>query len=632
MVFFLLYQWSFSQTWTAKANLGGAARHTAVGFSIGTKGYIGTGFYMTSTPFYKRDFWEWDQATNTWTQKANFGGIARTGAVGFSIGSKGYIGMGWGGSYPKDFWEYNPTTNAWTPKANFPGAGREWAAGFSVGTKGYFGTGNAGASYTNDFWEWDQTTNTWAQKANFPGVVRFAAFGLSIGNKGYIGTGAFSAPAVLQQDFWEYDPPTNTWTQKANFPLAMAEGTAFCIGKYGYAGAGTTQIGSGSMANFWKYDPSSNSWSPIPNFGGGLREMAASFSIGCYGYLCSGFINDNITSYQKDLWEYYDPTDTTCGCRSTIAASNVSCNGGNNGSATVTASGGASPYTYNWLPAGGTNANANGLTAGIYTVVITDSVGCIQTKTVTITEPSVLTTTITSIAATCNDNNGSANVNASGGTPGYTYAWNTVPVQTTLNATGLAPGAYTITITDANGCTQTQSVSVTQTSGPIASASASPNIITIGASTTLTATGGGTYLWTPSTGLSCITCANPTATPLETTTYCVLVTDSNGCTGSACTTIEMLCGNIFIPNAFSPNGDAENELECVLGVNCVKTFYFVIFDRWGEKVFETTDQKICWDGTYKGKRLNTAVFVYYMEATTTNNTEIIEKGNISLIR
>jgi N-acetylneuraminic acid mutarotase len=79
--------------WTQKANFGGFGREGAVGFSIGTKGYIGTG---SDSIGYTQDFWEWDQVTNVWTQKATFAGAARANAVGFSIGTKGYIGTGMG--------------------------------------------------------------------------------------------------------------------------------------------------------------------------------------------------------------------------------------------------------------------------------------------------------------------------------------------------------------------------------------------------------------------------------------------------------------------------------------------------------------------------------------------------------
>ncbi len=91
----------------------------------------------------QKDFWEYDPAANTWTQKADFGGTARYSAVGFSIGSKGYIGTGDDGwsSIAKDFWEYDPAANTWTQKADFGGTARDCAVGFSIGSKGYIGTG-----------------------------------------------------------------------------------------------------------------------------------------------------------------------------------------------------------------------------------------------------------------------------------------------------------------------------------------------------------------------------------------------------------------------------------------------------------------------------------------------------------
>jgi gliding motility-associated-like protein len=91
------------------------------------------------------------------------------------------------------------------------------------------------------------------------------------------------------------------------------------------------------------------------------------------------------------------------------------------------------------------------------------------------------------------------------------------------------------------------------------------------------------------------------------------------------------CGEMFVPTAFSPDGNGENDMECVYG-KCIKDLYFVIYDRWGEKVFETDDMTTCWDGTYRGKAMNTAVFVYYMKAQLTTGEEVVKKGNISLLR
>src|SRR6266487_3828476 len=122
-------------------------------------------------------------AQDTWTQKADFGGTARDKAVGFSIGSKGCIGTGYDGIAPftKDFWEYDPDTNTWTQKADFGGTGgRALAVGFSIGSKGYIGTGQDLFSYYNDLWEYDPAANTWTQKANFGGTARSWAVGFSI--------------------------------------------------------------------------------------------------------------------------------------------------------------------------------------------------------------------------------------------------------------------------------------------------------------------------------------------------------------------------------------------------------------------------------------------------------------------
>jgi hypothetical protein len=204
-----------SNTWAQKANFGGIARYEAIGFAIGSKGYIGTGFGSN----YYNDFWEYDQVSNTWTQKANFGGSARIGATGFNIGPKGYIGTGYyqnlGYTFYFDFWEYDQGTNSWTQKANFGGTARGLATGFSIGAKGYIGTGwDSSNTYNNDFWEYDPSLNTWTRKADFGGGYRTEAVGFSIGNKGYIGTGIDTISS--KTDFWEYTPDSTNGIEELN--------------------------------------------------------------------------------------------------------------------------------------------------------------------------------------------------------------------------------------------------------------------------------------------------------------------------------------------------------------------------------------------------------------------------------
>ena len=120
---------------------------------------------------------------------------------------------------------------------------------------------------------------------------------------------------------------------------------------------------------------------------------------------------------------------------------------------------------------------------------------------------------------------------------------------------------------------------------------------------------------------------------MSSTTYCAIVTNAYGCVDTACVdiTVDQNCGSIFVPNAFSPNSIGENEMECVYG-RCIVSMTFVIYDRWGEKVFETENPDICWDGTFRGKPMNSGVYVYILEATLLTGESVSQKGNISLFR
>ncbi|HUM48004.1 MAG TPA: T9SS type A sorting domain-containing protein, partial [Chitinophagales bacterium] len=181
-----------------------------------SKGYIGTGDNSSNL---KKDFWEYNPTTNTWTQKTDFGGTARAGAIAFSIGSKGYMGTGYDNNENcKDFWEYDPATNVWIKKADFGGGTRYYAAGFSIGNKGYIGTGSATdffGSWTKDFWEYDPSNNTWIKKKDFGGNVREAAVGFSIGTNGYITTG-YGFGGFYYKDIWEYKTVCNGSTVYAD--------------------------------------------------------------------------------------------------------------------------------------------------------------------------------------------------------------------------------------------------------------------------------------------------------------------------------------------------------------------------------------------------------------------------------
>src|ERR1700739_1618105 len=219
---------------------------------------------------------------------------------------------------------------------------------------------------------------------------------------------------------------------------------------------------------------------------------------------------------------------------------NVACYGGSTGSATISASGGTSPYTYSWSPSGGTNATASNLAAGSYTCTITDAHSCTGTVTVTITQPSAALSA--SISAHTNVNcygqsTGSATVTAANGTSPYTYSWSPSG-GTNATASNLAAGGYTVTVTDHNSCTTTATVTLTQPSSAVRdSISSQTNVLCNGennGSATVGVKGGTspyTYSWTSGGG------KNATANNLTAGTYTCTITDHNGCTSTVVATI-----------------------------------------------------------------------------------------------
>jgi gliding motility-associated-like protein len=244
----------------------------------------------------------------------------------------------------------------------------------------------------------------------------------------------------------------------------------------------------------------------------------------------------------------------------TTSTIDATCNLGVDGSATATlVSGGTPPYTYSWstVPVQ-TNTTATGLAAGVYTVTCTDVGGCTGTATVTINEPPALVASVQNVTHTlCALNNGSVEGVGAGGTGAFTYSWNSVPVQNTAIASNLAPGTYTVIITDANGCTSSTSVTINPSTIPVVSPTVvGQNPICVSQSTILDApvVGGTppyTYFWyQPPTGLSAYNIQSPTANPTVTTTYMVDVTDVNGCLSQpASTTVT-----VYDPLVVTPTG------------------------------------------------------------------------------
>lgn len=212
----------------------------------------------------------------------------------------------------------------------------------------------------------------------------------------------------------------------------------------------------------------------------------------------------------------------------TSTITNATCNGNCNGQISVTASGGTGPFTYTWLPVGGNSPTATNLCAGVYTLNVQDGNNCPSTKVFTVTELPSLTATFTPVSpSTCGGNNGSITATVSGGQNPYSYTW-TPSAQTGSVATNLTAGAYTLTIKDGAGCTQTIVATLSDPTGPtitVTSNSITCNGLCNGSATvSAIGTGAISYTWSPP-----ISSTNTVVSGLCSGTFAVNATDATNC-------------------------------------------------------------------------------------------------------
>ncbi len=287
--------------WVVRSVFDGVPRSNAVGFTIGNKGYMGTGYDGDD---YLQDFWEYDIEGNYWVQKADFPGAGRSAAVGFSIDDKAYIGTGYSGTTElEDFYEYDPSTNTWERKADFLGGVRREAIGFGVDGNGYIGTGYDGKNDKKDFYKYNPETNVWTEVVGFGGDKRKSATSFTIDNQVYIGTGTTNG--LYNTDFWVFNPATEIFTQlndlneEDDYQVARYNAVSFNMQGYGYI---VTGYSGGASSTIWEYDPLDDTWEEITSLEGVSREDAVGFSTGERAYVLLG---KSGTLYLDDIYELF---------------------------------------------------------------------------------------------------------------------------------------------------------------------------------------------------------------------------------------------------------------------------------------------------------------------------------------
>ena len=250
-----------TDTWTQKALYGGTPRVSSSAFSIGSVGFLGLGQQANGTG--GAVLFAYDRVANAWVQFSSFPlANGRYEAATFVANNRAYIVGGTDGRFNyRDCWEFNALNDTWTQRADFGGSARSYPSAFSIGGDGYVGLGASTGRFF-DMWRYTPASNTWTRRADFPGGGRSAAVGFALGGRGYFGSG-FNGNAVYR-DFWEYNPTADSWTQRAPFGgVAFNAGVAAVSGGRAYVGLGA-DASNVALSSWYEYTPLSTSTSTRP--------------------------------------------------------------------------------------------------------------------------------------------------------------------------------------------------------------------------------------------------------------------------------------------------------------------------------------------------------------------------------
>lgn len=288
--------------WARLSELDGTPRSEAVAFTIGTNGYVVAG-YNNEKKERLNNMWMYNPDKDIWTQKAEMPALAkkRSAAVAFSIGTKGYVGTGYDddGNKLKDFWAYDSTNDTWTSIASLPAdaSGRYSAVAFAVNGKGYVGTGVGEDGVLKDFYQYTPASDKW-EILPFSGDRRKDACTFVIGTKAYLVSGSNSQS--LSTDLWRFNSEDLTWTKMESITdadkdekfddeyttIVRSGAVAFVINGKGYLATGNN---TSAVSNVWEYNPTTDRWVEKTSFkAGATRSEAVAFGFDKYGYITTG--------------------------------------------------------------------------------------------------------------------------------------------------------------------------------------------------------------------------------------------------------------------------------------------------------------------------------------------------------
>lgn len=326
----------------------------------------------------------------------------------------------------------------------------------------------------------------------------------------------------------------------------------------------------------------------------------------------------------------------------TLQKEDIKCSGDISGTITVVNPSGTNPLSFSL---DNVNFNSNSvfspLAAGTYTVYIKDGNNCITAISTTLTEPSRLNSIHTLQDENCAQSDGMITISASGGTSPYTYTLNSNAPQSSGSFTNLAAGSHVITVTDANMCSFDTTLSIGHIEGPEAGFASDPslsfkiNIDDAALSFMNQSLNAVSYLWDFGDGTTS-TETNPVHTYTAPGIYQVSLTafGNNNCTDVityAATIVAEINSMLYVPEAFSPNGDQINDF-LEVEYSGLESFSIRIFNRWGEVVYQSNDPAENWDGKVNGNIPASGVYVYVVNAKGADNKTYTFNGTVSLIQ
>ncbi len=322
----------------------------------------------------------------------------------------------------------------------------------------------------------------------------------------------------------------------------------------------------------------------------------------------------------------------------------LACAGDQNAEVSLRISGGTPPYISTWAN-GAQGLTLAGLASGYARVEIVDANGCRISDEILVTEPDALSFDLSSLSLRCDDLTVGGIIevgNLSGGQPPYSFVLGEGEAGSQSAWSDLDPGQYLVTVSDAVACDSSLSVSITAPETPKLDLGADQEIfrgdtVRLRLRSTLTLD---SFQWTASGGyLSCSDCLSPKAAPTETSTYKVLAWTPEGCIGEAeLRLLVRIARGVFVPTAFSPNGDANNDgFTVFVEDEGARVEALEVYDRWGELMwarrdFKPGDVSLGWDGTYRGEEMDPAVFVYWARISFSDGHQELVKGDVTLMR